>query len=377
MPTLPASLTHLLQQVLPTFSSPEEEIRFRDNRHRMVIERLEIYAPVAIVFVVLSALGHIVLFPGHVWLPNVVLLTLLMFTPLCISWWILHRASPQKIYWSMLTTTASVMLCVCLIVAAARQQGFPLPYEGILLVTLAVFLLSGLSARDASLCALIGPIGILIIEWFWFTSLENALIRPAFGVGAWMMGAIFSFALERTEYREFLYREALETMAHQDVLTGLLNRRGLQERFEIIAATALREQRPLSVAVLDLDYFKAYNDTYGHQQGDSVLEAVGRTIAGFAKRPLDAAGRIGGEEFLIVWYDTDAPTGYMMAESVRADIQALAIEHRGSPVSQAVTISIGLITSTMHEPETLESLYRQADKLLYQAKQQGRNQVVT
>jgi len=211
MPILPASLTHLLQQVLPTFSSPEEEARFRDSRHRMVIERLEIYAPVAIVFVLLTALGHILLFPQHVWLPSVILLMSLMLVPLCISWWILHRASPQVIYWSMLATTASVMLCVCLVVAAARHQGFPLPYEGILLVTLAVFLLSGLSARDASLCALVGPLGILIIEWLWFASLEDALIRPAFGIGAWLMGTIITFALERSEYREFLYREGFRS----------------------------------------------------------------------------------------------------------------------------------------------------------------------
>jgi diguanylate cyclase (GGDEF)-like protein/PAS domain S-box-containing protein len=182
---------------------------------------------------------------------------------------------------------------------------------------------------------------------------------------------------------EIKLREALEQterMAATDGLTGLANR----QRFDAVAdkewRRCRREDKPLSVLLLDVDHFKHFNDRYGHLEGDGCLRAIASQLAAAARRPGDLAARYGGEEFLILMPDTDAHGSRLMAERVRDLVLDLAIAHEGSPAPGVVTVSIGVATARPKHPESgpknFSALLAAADTALYQAKSAGRNRVV-
>jgi diguanylate cyclase (GGDEF)-like protein len=157
--------------------------------------------------------------------------------------------------------------------------------------------------------------------------------------------------------------------ARSDALTGLLNRRGFDERFAVELARARRHGERLSLLIGDLDRFKELNDVYGHQQGDEVLAVVGATIAQTA-RESDASARIGGEEFAVLLPDTDEQGAYLAAERLRAAVQKAC-----SGLPNALTISVGVATFPQHGREG-DSLMRAADAAVYMAKQLGRDRTV-
>lgn len=376
---MPDTHTPLLQRLWPRFDDAAEETRFREQHDADVARQVTLYAPMAISFVLAASVGHVLLFPRFVWLPVLVLLTITMLLPLLRAWWLTKQdTAGAQLQSAMRTTAIGASVGVCLVVASARAQGYPLPYEGILLVTMTIFLLSGLLARDAMLIALICVAGILVIEWTWPTTWQDALVRSFFGFASWLLGSVFALSMERADRRDFRHRETLHAMALRDPLTGLLNRRGLDERFALLLASARRESTPISLAIVDLDHFKNYNDACGHDAGDAVLVAVAAALARHARRPLDAVARLGGEEFLLVWHDAAARDGERLAGEVCAGIRALALPHPASPVAECVTASIGVVTVFPRtEHETLEALYRAADAALYDAKRSGRNRVCT
>jgi diguanylate cyclase (GGDEF)-like protein len=127
--------------------------------------------------------------------------------------------------------------------------------------------------------------------------------------------------------------------------------------------------------MLDVDFFKAYNDHYGHAAGDLALQAVARTLGVHAQRPLDVLARYGGEEFIGLWVDVSQEAILALAEGIRADVQRLALSHRHSAVAEVVTLSIGIAYLLAPQPGALEEAQRLADGALYQAKEQGRNRV--
>jgi len=157
--------------------------------------------------------------------------------------------------------------------------------------------------------------------------------------------------------------------ARSDALTGLLNRRGFDERFAVEHARARRHGERLSLLIGDLDRFKELNDAWGHQEGDEVLRVVGETIARTA-RESDAAARIGGEEFAILLPDTDEQGAYLAAERLRAAVQAAC-----ASLPNELTISVGVATFPQHGREG-DSLMRAADAAVYMAKQLGRDRTV-
>lgn len=163
-------------------------------------------------------------------------------------------------------------------------------------------------------------------------------------------------------------------LASQDALTGLANRRTLNEALQAEAARAARSGQALSVALMDVDYFKPYNDHYGHQAGDVCLQRIARQLEAGAHRAGDLAARYGGEEFLLILPNTDAAAALKLAHGVRSSIEAQAIAHAASPLGR-VTVSIGLATLDQASYKDPQSLLRAADQALYRAKQAGRNQV--
>lgn len=162
-----------------------------------------------------------------------------------------------------------------------------------------------------------------------------------------------------------------------DKLTGLWNRRGFDRYLneEYNRQLRLDEPQPLSVLIMDLDDFKAYNDTYGHLSGDRVLRAVANVMQAHANRPADKVFRQGGEEFCVMLPDTDLRGCMHIAEAIREDVEGLEIEHKNSSCVPIVTISIGGVTVRADDINQLEDVINEADDNLYKSKHNGRNKV--
>jgi diguanylate cyclase (GGDEF)-like protein len=167
----------------------------------------------------------------------------------------------------------------------------------------------------------------------------------------------------------------LEALATCDGLTGLANRRCFDERLTIEARRGLRDQAPLSLLMIDIDCFKPYNDTYGHQKGDECLRAVAQTIAKTLWRASDFPARYGGEEFAIVMPNTPLSGAMLIAERLRKAVDDLGIVHGASTVSDHVTLSIGGVVALALGPSP-ERLVASADAALYRAKREGRNRTL-
>lgn len=174
------------------------------------------------------------------------------------------------------------------------------------------------------------------------------------------------------EFRSRLRIEAeLRQLSSTDSLTGLCNRRTLDAAIGKEWLRTRRAQSPLAVLFIDIDKFKVYNDTYGHQQGDGALVAVAHAIADSVARPSDMAARFGGEEFVLLLPDTDARGAHHIAADIHAAIAQLDMAHAGSEF-QRVTVSIGIATNAAHVA-TAAQLLELADQALYSAKLGGRN----
>ncbi len=167
--------------------------------------------------------------------------------------------------------------------------------------------------------------------------------------------------------------QQLQLLANIDGLTHIANRRRFDGYLAQEWQRHCREQKPLALILADIDYFKAYNDLYGHQQGDDCLQKVAHTLVDIAKRITDLVARYGGEEFVVVLPNTDQQDALAMAENMIGAIAALAIPHEGSSVSNYVTISIGVSSIIPMPEDTIEKIISKADQALYSAKSQGRN----
>ncbi len=170
-------------------------------------------------------------------------------------------------------------------------------------------------------------------------------------------------------------KRALEALSSTDGLTGIANRRRFDEALSLEYARHARSGAELSLILLDIDHFKAFNDTYGHIAGDDCLRQIGRVIAESAARPADLTARYGGEEFACILPETDHIGAVIIAERIRRAIQSLGIPHKTSDVAGYVTASLGVVTAQCHSEGSAISLIAQADELLYLAKSRGRNRV--
>ncbi|AZF25137.1 MULTISPECIES: sensor domain-containing diguanylate cyclase [unclassified Pseudomonas] len=167
--------------------------------------------------------------------------------------------------------------------------------------------------------------------------------------------------------------QVLSELAGTDALTGLANRRTLDERLRLEWDRAQRSTEPLTVLMIDVDHFKAFNDRHGHQGGDDALRTVAQVIDSNIRRPADLAARYGGEEFAVVLPDTDAKGAWVIAEHIRS-----GVEHLPRPAwdEQPITVSIGMSTWEKRSGMSLEDLLLRADQALYEAKHSGRNRTI-
>lgn len=199
--------------------------------------------------------------------------------------------------------------------------------------------------------------------------------RPMAGGGATVVVSDIT-SLKRAEAGLVALTEQLRVTATTDALTGLVNRRGFDERIDDEAARAARNQLPLSLILVDIDWFKAYNDRYGHQAGDECLKLVAATLRAGLRRPADVAARYGGEEMALILPETGHQGAYELAEKLRLAVKALEIAHTGSERT-IVTASLGVATLGDGAPAgSSAELIRRADAALYIAKEAGRDRVM-
>jgi diguanylate cyclase (GGDEF)-like protein len=184
---------------------------------------------------------------------------------------------------------------------------------------------------------------------------------------------------ELTEIRQQLEEKnrLLERLSTLDTLTGIPNRRRFDDVLQQEWKRAARDATSLSLVYCDIDFFKGYNDTYGHQAGDECLIRVARVLAEAAHRPADLAARYGGEEFIVLLVDTGPEGSVILAERMRVRIESLRIAHRSSSVGAFLTASFGLASLVPRPGLKPEDLIERADRALYAAKQKGRNRVVS
>lgn len=169
--------------------------------------------------------------------------------------------------------------------------------------------------------------------------------------------------------------ERLQNLSFIDGLTGIPNRRNFDQRLQQELKRSIREKNSLSLILLDIDYFKAFNDTYGHLKGDDCLITVASTLVKTLRRPADFPARYGGEEFSVVLPNTDDIGAAIIAEELRASVERENIEHINSLCADHVTISIGVVTRFQGQEDKPNGLILAADRALYRSKHEGRNRV--
>lgn len=161
---------------------------------------------------------------------------------------------------------------------------------------------------------------------------------------------------------------------HTDALTGIYNRRYFDENIDLVISNSSRSGGMLSLFMVDIDYFKKYNDTYGHNEGDVCLKSIAETLSNSLSRATDFVARYGGEEFAVVLPNTDENGARIIAEKLLENVRNRNIPHEKSEVADYVTVSIGVATGTVNHKQCGAECMKRADEMLYLSKQNGRNQ---
>jgi len=269
---------------------------------------------------------------------------------------------------------------VLMALAVFFAWGDPSPGEKILLVGFFILML-GLYAKLSLL--LIGLTGLIVCYAYLLLAepdrsaidLAISMLKFPLLLGIFML-TVRRFLLKGQEkFVENTYLiEQLEKVSRTDHLTELANRKGFHEALETSVNNARRLRTPLALIVLDIDYFKQYNDALGHPQGDRCLRQVADILASQSKREVDTVARVGGEEFAFILPGSDKWQAEQLVYRLQGTLDQLAIAHPASSISVKVTLSLGI--AEFSDGSSPEELYQRADKALYLAKQAGRNRCV-
>jgi diguanylate cyclase (GGDEF)-like protein len=204
---------------------------------------------------------------------------------------------------------------------------------------------------------------------------EKGLFLGAVDYIAKPFKATIVLARVNTHIRLLNQLRTIENLGMVDPLTSIPNRRSFDSRMDLEWRRCMREQKPISFLMLDVDRFKGYNDTYGHPQGDVLLKTIAKIFVGAARRPADLAARIGGEEFGVLLPDTPLENALYIAERLRAEVEAVRLATADGKVITQTTVSVGVATAYPVNGSKIEDFIAVADKNLYYAKNTGRNKV--
>jgi diguanylate cyclase (GGDEF)-like protein/PAS domain S-box-containing protein len=212
-------------------------------------------------------------------------------------------------------------------------------------------------------------------EYVWIRDVVHVLRRED-GTVDCLVGFMFDISeRKRAEDKILQLQRELEALSYRDPLTNIANRRMFDRILDVEWSKARATREPLSVVMVDIDFFKQYNDRYGHPQGDACLKEVAKVLDGGAARTHDLCARLGGEEFALVLPATDEQAAIAVAERCMRMLARAALPHAGSSVAEVVTVSMGVATMIPGGSDEMARIVDLADTRLYQAKKGGRNRV--
>jgi diguanylate cyclase (GGDEF)-like protein len=288
-----------------------------------------------------------------------------------------YKEGSHGAYQVLLALTALWIGLVCTsITLRASLEGAPYYFAAEVAFIFVVWLVLGLHFWHAALIAVTIS---AIYAWgmlTWGLPLPEVVFSGLTLLAVNVIGAYCCFRLESAVRRAFLESRMLNDLAERDGLTGLYNRRRYDKDVEKLWRQSRRDQSQLTLLLVDIDHFKAFNDLYGHQAGDDALKQVAAVIAHCAQRPLDFAARFGGEEFALVLYGPAQDFGREIPETLRRSVEELRIPHAESTTSPWLTVSVGVAIVSPGNERSLAGAIQLADEALYQAKEEGRNRVV-
>ncbi|HDS1039080.1 TPA: GGDEF domain-containing protein [Stenotrophomonas maltophilia] len=284
----------------------------------------------------------------------------------------------QRLQWLGGSVVLIAGLALVTMIWTAHRAGVDYPYEGISLFLLLNYFLCGLRFGVATLTGTVTTAAFVLAELHVGLHWAQMLQGVMFVLASNLAGIVGSYISERQARATWRAERQLDAMANHDGLTGLLNRRAFDRRAREIFQGYLRTPHArgaLRIAMIDIDYFKRYNDHHGHPAGDSVLHAVAVTLAAQLHGTDSVVARYGGEEFVALGYWKPGDPDSAPFEQMRQQVQALAIAHVDSDAAPVVSVSIGVARWHDDGGDTLEQALQRADDALYRAKASGRNRV--
>ena len=290
-------------------------------------------------------------------------------TLVCALW-----RSPMRVLHAALMLLGVAVCCgAAFAVYAYKVLGVPHEAAILVLVMLGVFTPFAISLWRQVLLALLYLACMAALAWaapLPAVRAEMLRLDVVLALSALVVG-FAAYWREHQRREQFLYRGDAHWLAMRDALTGLYNRRMFNHHLEQAMAQARREGQPLALLLVDVDHFKAYNDSHGHPQGDAVLQQVAQVALACIGRPLDMVARVGGEEFAVLLYGSSADHAQALGQSLVAGVRQRALAHGASPVADVVTVSVG--GAMLQAEDRPQSLFARADRVLYQAKNNGRD----
>ncbi|WP_353140719.1 GGDEF domain-containing protein [Acinetobacter pragensis] len=306
-----------------------------------------------------------------------------------ISTWLLSFFKKLNQYFDVYTCIGSTLSTAIsfLIVTVFANANDVLSHAALMYAVIIIYSFVGMRFYPAMIAVWSGGLIATAITLFMGYQIDWAILNRTYTFSS-ILGMALCYAIDRQHRENYLQNciielnkqemdqqaEQLAVLSQIDSLTGLANRRHLSAVLEQQWQTAVRYQLPLSILMVDLDYFKDYNDHLGHLAGDQCLQEIAIELKNTAARSSDLAARYGGEEFLLMFPVQDERQIEAIAAKLLERIAALAIPHPASPISPYVTVSIGAATISPHERDHLSDFIQRADQALYLAKSNGRNQ---
>jgi len=371
-----SSLTEQLQRGFRWMRfEPALESAYRADQFRDGLKYLRInLAMLAAIIVAIVQVDHLVMPAISAGVPDIARLGV-MVPILVIALALTFLRSAQVWYPRILSALVPLALMgIGWIGLWAWGQGEDRLFVRLIIATVAVYFVLGLPFRSA----IVANVAAIVFYAAAAASVSMPGIELTHYLAMLVMTSLIcaagAYNLEHARRTAWLEGQLLAETALQDGLTGIHNRRRLDDHLQRVWQQCVREHKPLALLFADIDHFKAYNDRYGHQAGDEALKTVAAVLARHARRPLDIAARFGGEEFAVVLFDTTREHAVRIGEEILEEVRQLGIAHAGSSAAPVLTISLGIACVVPVARRSCAGLLQLADQALYSAKDGGRNQ---
>jgi diguanylate cyclase (GGDEF)-like protein len=359
---------------------PELEAQFQHQHMRRMLLRVRVWFS----FVALASFVHLAILAPVLHMESVRLRGITDWIQIAsdatcvpILLWLVWSRRSQQLYMKVARVAVPLYLGAAAVVTTqVMLAGERQAIAWLTLFIMATYFFSGLLFRAAVFSNVTLVLAVSAAAITGHMSLD-IILRSLLVLGSTsLICALVCRDAEQTSRRSFLETALLAEYSTRDGLTGLMNRRAFDEHLVRVWQQALRAGQSLALLMIDIDHFKSYNDSYGHQAGDAVIRNVAQILKGFARRPLDLAARYGGEEFSLVLFDLPRANIEDIAERARRAVSSASSSSPDSAHQRLVTVSIGIALVTPMIDRTPQGAVQLADEALYEAKSSGRDRIV-